>query len=177
MNNLVAKQTKKLTFSEKFFSHTFDYSIQLEGEVALLTGTNRPSGQKKGDDQPTIITREAAERLFLRLMPDSKDTLHTLREHPEALASGGNVWVIDLTKYYVVTLTVQVSGYEKSVLHLVQAKSPELAYALAVESEAHNATYEEGAYVVEDDDSFTYSLRSVLEVPKNEVSVLARYLS
>lgn len=177
MNNLVAKQAKKLTFSEKFFGHTFEYSIQLGEGVALLTGTNRPSEQKKGDDQPTIITREAAERLFLRLLPDSKGTIATLREQPEAAANGGNVWVVDLIKFYVVTLTVQMSGYEKSVPHLVQAKSPELAYALAVESEAHNATYEEGSYIVEDDDSFTYSLRSVLEVPKNEVGVLAKYLS
>lgn len=177
MNNLVAKQAKKLTSSDKFLNHVFDYTVELGEEAAFLTGTNRSSDQKKGDGQPTLITREAAESLFLRLLPESKGTIATLREQPEPAANGGNVWVVDLIKFYVVTLTVQVSGYEKSVPHLVQAKSPELAYALAVESEAHNATYEEGSYVVEDDDSFVYSLRSVLEVPKNEVGVLAKYLS
>tara|TARA_R100001594_G_scaffold1048_2_gene4368 strand:+ start:17382 stop:17627 length:246 start_codon:yes stop_codon:yes gene_type:complete len=78
-------------------------------------------------------------------------------------------------KYFVVKLTVLVYGYEKSVVHVVQAIDKTEAYSTALDNEAHNellvSINGEGEY---EDDIFTYQNRSITEIDKEVFDIVAK---
>ena len=79
-------------------------------------------------------------------------------------------------KTYLVHLIATSSGYEKIVSNLVVASCKEAAIIEAINGEAHNELYllTPGVYA-ENDDSFTYSARTVHEIEPQDVDTLKKY--
>lgn len=80
---------------------------------------------------------------------------------------------------FLVELTVQTSGYEKSTQHLVEAGCKSLAtdYALYCESHDPESLDWDDKRVVDMGYEFVYTVRSVTEVPAEHLDVLKHYMN
>lgn len=79
-------------------------------------------------------------------------------------------------KTFLVHIIATCGEYEKIISNLVTAKDEKEAGIEAINCEAHNELYllKPGVYA-ENDDSFTYSVRTVHEVAPEHVDVLNQY--
>lgn len=79
-------------------------------------------------------------------------------------------------KTFIVHIIATCGEYEKIVSNLATGNNATIAIVNAIQMEAHNELYliRAGVYA-EDDDSFTYTVRTVHEIEPEHVAILNKY--